>query len=67
MPHYTYNFLKNTARRFNFSFMDNFSIHYQRGDLTKGLIAGNKLDCTHHCYTPELIWPELVLLTQLIH
>ena len=38
--------------------MDNFSIYYQRGDLTKGLIAGDKLDCTHQCYTPELIWPS---------
>ena len=66
VPHSTNYFLKNMARRFNFSFLDNFSIYYERGDLTKGLKASGKLDCSHHCYTPELIWPELVLLTQII-
>ena len=65
-PHFTNYFLKNMVRRFNFSFMDNFSIYYERGDLTLGQKAPNILDCTHHCYSPELIWPELVLLTQII-
>ena len=70
MPHPTNYFLKNMAKRFNFSFLDNFSIYYERGDLTRGVdksLEDSKLDCTHHCYTPELILPELVLLTQLIH
>ena len=68
VPHPTNYFLKNMARRFNFSFLDNFSIYYQRGDLAGGIIdpSKNKVDCTHHCYTPEIIWPELVLLTQSI-
>ena len=65
-PHFTNYFLKNMATRFNFSFMDNFSIYYERGDLTLGQKAPTILDCTHHCYEPELIWPELVLLTQII-
>ena len=65
-PHFTNYFLKNMVRRFNFSFMDNFSIYFERGDLTFGQKTPNKLDCTHHCYSPELIWPELVLLTQII-
>ena len=65
-PHFTNYFLKNMVRRFNFSFMDNFSIYFERGDLTLGQKAPNKLDCTRHCYSPELIWPELVLLTQII-
>ena len=65
--HPTNHFLKTMAVRFNFSYLDNFSIFYQRGDLNKGMKANGKLDCTHHCFTPELIWPELVLLTQLIH
>ena len=43
------------------------AIYYERGDLTNGMKESGKLDCTHHCFTPELIWPELVLLTQLIH
>ena len=67
VPHPTNYFLMNMATRFNFSFLDNFSIYYERGDLTKGMKASGKLDCSHHCYTPELIWPELVLLTELIH
>ena len=64
--HPTNYFLKNIARRFNFTFLDNFSIYYERGDLTLGMKEKNKLDCTHHFYTPELIWSELVLLTQII-
>ena len=67
VPHHTSYFLKTLAVRFNFSYLDNFSIYYERGDLTNGMKASGKLDCTHHCFTPELIWPELVLLTQLIH
>ena len=64
--HPTNYFLRNIARRFNFSLLDNFSIYYERGDFSGSILKGNKLDCTHHCYTPELIWPELVLLTQII-
>ena len=65
VPHPTNYFLKNMARRFNFSFLDNFSIYYERGDLTKGKIRG-LFDCSHHWVNPELIWPELVLWTQII-
>ena len=65
-PRPTNYFLMNMARRFNFSFLDNFSIYYERGDLTRGRKTRHILDCVHHCYTPELIWPELVLLLQLI-
>ena len=28
---------------------------------------GEKVDCSHHWVTPELIWPEQVLLTQVIN
>ena len=65
VPHPSNYFLKNMASRYNFSFVDNFSIYYERGDLTRGNFKG-KVDCSHHWYTPELIWPELVLLTQSI-
>ena len=64
VPHPTNYFLKIMARRFGFYFLDSFSIYHERGDLTLGRKAPNKMDCTHHCFTPELIWPELVLLTQ---
>ena len=53
------------ARMFRFKFLDNFPLYYGRGDVhfhEPGVVH----DCTHHCHTPEIIWPELVLLTQLI-
>ena len=55
-PHPTNHFLKAMAVRFNFSYLDNFSIYYERGDLTKGMNASVKQDCTHHRYTPELMF-----------
>ena len=54
------------ARKYDFKFLDNFPIYYERGDLTFVFNPNGALDCTHHCYTPEIIWPELVMLTQLI-
>ena len=65
VPHPTTYFLKSMARRFNFPFLDNFSIYYERRDLTRGKLGG-LVDCSHHWVNPELIWPELVLLTQII-
>ena len=64
--HPTSYFLMDMARRYNFQFLDNFSIYYERGDLSFVSKPNGLLDCTHHCYTPEVIWPELVLLTKLI-
>ena len=65
MPHPTNYFLKNMAKRFKFSFLDNFSLYYERGDWNRGKTSSS-VDCTHYCYTPELILPEMVLLTQFI-
>ena len=62
VPHPTNYFLLDMVRRHGFRFLDSFPIYYERGDMTRE----DKIDCFHHCYTPELVWPELVLLTQLI-
>ena len=62
VPHPTNHFLLDMVRRHSFRFLDSFPIYYERGDLMRE----DQIDCFHHCYTPELVWPELVLLTQLI-
>ena len=62
VPHPTNYFLLDMARRHGFRFLDSFPIYYERGDLTRE----DGTDCYHHCYSPELVWPELVLLTQMI-
>ena len=64
-PHYTNYYLREMAKKYHFQYLDNFPILYGRGDLMVGLTK-DELDCTHYCYSPEIIWPELVLLTQLI-
>ena len=65
-PHPTNHFLLDIARKYNFRFLDNFPIYYERGDLVlhRHLVGG--LDCSYHCYTPETVRPEFVLLTQMI-
>ena len=62
VPHPTNYFLLDMAQRHSFRFLDSFPIYYERGDLTRE----DGMDCYHHCYTPELVWPVLILLTQLI-
>ena len=64
--HSTNYLLMEMAVKYNFKYLDNFPIYYQRGDLPPGRKMSGRYDCTHHCYTPEVIWPELVLLTELI-
>ena len=64
--HYTNYYLREMAKKYHFQYLDNFPIFYGRGDLVVGWKKGVALDCTHYCYSPEIIWPELVLLTQLI-
>ena len=66
ISHPTNHFLLDMAQRYNFKYLDNLPIYFERGDLKVEQWSGY-LDCTHHCYTPELVWPEVVLLTQLIN
>ena len=69
IPHFTNHFLMQLARRYRFKFLNNYPLLYERGDLMNGyVIQGGReiIDCTHYCYSPEIIWPELVLLTELI-
>ena len=60
---------KTLAETFGFAFYDAFNVYKARGDLhsVKYLFdskAKNRSvrDCTHFCYSPELIFPELALL-----
>ena len=66
MQHPTNYLLMEMAMKYEFKYLDNFPIYYQRGDLPPGMREDGILDCTHHCYSPEVIWPEVVLLTELI-
>ena len=66
MHHPSNLFLLDMARTYNFKMLDNFPIYYERGDLSFVSNQKGVLDCVHHCYTPEIIWPELVLLTKLL-
>ena len=65
-PHPTNHFLLDIARKYNFRFLDNFPIYYERGDLVPNRHLLGGLDCSYHCYTPETVRPELILLTQMI-
>ena len=50
------------AKQFGFKYLNSYHIYQDRFDLH----TEQKGDCTHYCYTPELIIPELKLLDQLI-
>ena len=55
--------LKAAAEKYGFKYLNNYYIYRDRFDLHSRTKKG---DCTHYCYTPELIIPELILLEQLI-
>ena len=63
--HYSNHYLQEMARKYNFKYLDNFPLFYERGDMVKGW-NGKEADCAHYCFSPEIILPELVLLTELI-
>lgn len=51
------------ADRLGFLFLDGYNIYKTRYDLHS---LTDYRDCTHWCYTPELIIPEMALLNQLL-
>ena len=53
--------LKAAAERYGFKYLDNYYIYKDRYDLHSRIKIG---DCTHYCYSPELLVPELILLDQ---
>ncbi len=59
--HPTNPMVRDTVIKYGFKYLDNFDIYKDRYNLhtTPG-------DCTHYCFTPELLMPELVLLDQLL-
>lgn len=64
VEHPTNYFLKETARKYKFKYLDNYHIYKGRFDLHSRVKKG---DCTHYCHCAELTMPELVLLDQLLH
>ena len=64
VQHWTNKYMKEVSKRYGFKYLDSFPIYADRWDLH----FPNKTmpDCTHFCFTPETIIPELALLEQLL-
>ena len=56
--HWTNKYMKDVSKRFGFKYLGTFPIYAERWDLH----FLEQLDCTHYCYTPETVIPELALL-----
>ncbi len=65
--HFSNYHLKEIADKYGFKFLFSAPIYKERGDLHFPERMEIKPDCTHWCYTPELIVPELALLNKLLH
>ena len=64
VEHYTNKYMKEVSKRYGFKYLDSFPIYAARWDLH---FPNNKRpDCTHFCYTAEIVIPELALLEQLL-
>ena len=57
IPHWTNKYLKEVAKKYGFKYLDSFPIYAARWDLH----FPAKSDCSHNCYTPETVIPELTL------
>ncbi len=64
--HFTNYYLKQIADTYGFKFLFSAPIYKERGDMHLPLRKQNKNDCTHWCYSPEVIVPELALLNKLL-
>ncbi len=62
-PHPTNVFLKNYATQFRFLYLDTFALYAERYDLHS---VFNRADCTHYCFCPELIVPEVIMLAMML-
>ena len=63
--HWSNKYMKEVSKRYGFKFLDSFPIYADRWDLHFP-DSPVKLDCTHFCFTPETIIPELTLLEQIL-
>ena len=56
--------MREVAKKYGFKYLDSVAIYADRWDLH---YPNHKpaADCTHSCYTPETIIPELALLNEL--
>ena len=64
VQHWTNKHLKEVSKEYGFKYLESFPIYADRWDLH--ITRTGRLDCTHFCYTPELIVPEIALLNTLI-
>ena len=64
VQHWTNKYLKEVSKQYGFKYLESFPIYADRWDLHPP--KTDSLDCTHFCYTPELIVPEIALLNTLI-
>ena len=62
--HWTNKYMKEVSKRYGFKYLDSFPIYAARWDLH--FPNNTVLDCTHFCFTPETIIPELTLLEQIL-
>ena len=64
VQHWTNKYMKEVSKHYGFKYLESFPIYADRWDLH--VRKTGRLDCTHFCYTPELIVPEIALLNTLI-
>lgn len=64
LAHWTNPILRRIAHAYGFQYLNSFPLYADRWDLH--YLNKTPTDCTHWCYTPEVIGPEVALLNQLV-
>ena len=66
--HWTNVYMEKISKEYGFKFLYSAPVYMDRYELHLEYDGGRKtrIDCTHFCYSPELVGPELTLLTQLL-
>ena len=62
--HFTNFYMEQITKFYGFKFLDSTGIYKDRWDMHFPL--AESLDCSHWCYSPEIIVPEVALLNQLL-
>ncbi len=66
--HWTNIYMEQVSSEYGFKFLNTAPLYMDRWDLhfsTYVAKSGN-VDCTHSCYTPEVLAPEIALMNQLL-
>ena len=64
LQHWTNKHLKEICKTYGFKYLDSFPIFADRWDMHEPWRIPP--DCSHYCFTPELVVPEIALLNQLL-